>query len=102
MIKSWSDDAWDDFCYWQKQDKKTKPKNNPVQNSNNVTQPRKEPVKKANSRPKVNKDIKPTKNLKLTTGFYTGYISFDSTEKFFLRGFLFLFFLLLLFLFESG
>ncbi|MBP3819647.1 MAG: Txe/YoeB family addiction module toxin [Butyrivibrio sp.] len=23
MIKSWSDDAWDDFCYWQKQDKKT-------------------------------------------------------------------------------
>lgn len=22
MIKSWSDDAWDDFCYWQKQDKK--------------------------------------------------------------------------------
>ena len=23
MIKSWSDDAWDDFCYWQKQDRKT-------------------------------------------------------------------------------
>ena len=23
MIKSWTDDAWDDFCYWQKQDKKT-------------------------------------------------------------------------------
>ena len=23
MIKSWSDAAWDDFCYWQKQDKKT-------------------------------------------------------------------------------
>ena len=23
MIKSWSDDAWDDFYYWQKQDKKT-------------------------------------------------------------------------------
>ncbi len=23
MIKSWSDDAWDDFCYWQSQDKKT-------------------------------------------------------------------------------
>ena len=22
MIKSWSDDAWEDFCYWQKQDKK--------------------------------------------------------------------------------
>ena len=23
MIKSWSDDAWDDFCYWQKQDRKS-------------------------------------------------------------------------------
>ena len=23
MIKSWSDEAWEDFCYWQKQDKKT-------------------------------------------------------------------------------
>ena len=23
MIKSWSDDAWEDFCYWQKQDRKT-------------------------------------------------------------------------------
>lgn len=23
MIKSWSDDAWEDFLYWQKQDKKT-------------------------------------------------------------------------------
>lgn len=23
MIKSWSDDAWKDFCYWQKQDRKT-------------------------------------------------------------------------------
>ena len=23
MIKSWTDDAWDDFCYWQKQDNKT-------------------------------------------------------------------------------
>lgn len=23
MIKAWSDDAWDDFCYWQKQDKRT-------------------------------------------------------------------------------
>lgn len=23
MIKAWTDDAWDDFLYWQKQDKKT-------------------------------------------------------------------------------
>ena len=23
MIKSWSDDAWEDFLYWQEQDKKT-------------------------------------------------------------------------------
>ncbi|MDO4218670.1 MAG: Txe/YoeB family addiction module toxin [Synergistaceae bacterium] len=23
MIKSWSDDAWDDYLYWQTQDKKT-------------------------------------------------------------------------------
>ena len=23
MIKSWTDDAWDDFVYWTKQDKKT-------------------------------------------------------------------------------
>ena len=23
MIKSWTDDAWEDFCYWQTQDKKT-------------------------------------------------------------------------------
>ena len=23
MIKAWSDDAWEDFCYWQSQDKKT-------------------------------------------------------------------------------
>ena len=23
MIKSWSDDAWEDFCYWQKQNRKT-------------------------------------------------------------------------------
>ena len=23
MNKSWSDEAWEDFCYWQKQDKKT-------------------------------------------------------------------------------
>ena len=22
MIKAWSDDAWEDFCYWQIQDKK--------------------------------------------------------------------------------
>lgn len=22
MIKAWSDDAWEDFCYWQTQDKK--------------------------------------------------------------------------------
>ncbi|GFH39959.1 Txe/YoeB family addiction module toxin [Pseudolactococcus insecticola] len=23
MIKSWSDDAWDDYLYWQTQDKRT-------------------------------------------------------------------------------
>lgn len=23
MVKSWSDEAWDDYLYWQKQDKKT-------------------------------------------------------------------------------
>ena len=23
MIKIWQDDAWDDYLYWQKQDKKT-------------------------------------------------------------------------------
>ena len=23
MIKIWSDDAWDDYLYWQTQDKKT-------------------------------------------------------------------------------
>ncbi len=23
MIKSWDDDAWDDYLYWQKQDRKT-------------------------------------------------------------------------------
>lgn len=23
MIKSWSDDAWDDYLYWQTQDRKT-------------------------------------------------------------------------------
>ncbi|MCI8604992.1 MAG: Txe/YoeB family addiction module toxin [Ruminiclostridium sp.] len=23
MFKSWSDDAWEDYLYWQKQDKKT-------------------------------------------------------------------------------
>lgn len=23
MIKEWSDDAWEDYLYWQKQDKKT-------------------------------------------------------------------------------
>lgn len=23
MIKAWSDDAWEDYLYWQKQDKKT-------------------------------------------------------------------------------
>ena len=23
MIKSWDDDAWDDYLYWQTQDKKT-------------------------------------------------------------------------------
>lgn len=23
MIKSWSDDAWDDYLYWQMQDKRT-------------------------------------------------------------------------------
>lgn len=23
MIKSWSDEAWDDYVYWQTQDKKT-------------------------------------------------------------------------------
>lgn len=23
MILAWDDDAWDDYCYWQKQDKKT-------------------------------------------------------------------------------
>ena len=23
MIKEWSDEAWDDYLYWQKQDKKT-------------------------------------------------------------------------------
>lgn len=23
MIKAWTDDAWDDFIYWQTQDKKT-------------------------------------------------------------------------------
>ena len=23
MIKAWSDEAWDDFIYWQSQDKKT-------------------------------------------------------------------------------
>lgn len=23
MIKAWSDDAWEDFLYWQQQDKKT-------------------------------------------------------------------------------
>ena len=23
MIKSWTDAAWEDFCYWQTQDKKT-------------------------------------------------------------------------------
>lgn len=23
MIKSWSDDAWEDFNYWLKEDKKT-------------------------------------------------------------------------------
>ena len=22
MILSWSDDAWDDYCYWQNQDRK--------------------------------------------------------------------------------
>ena len=23
MLKYWTDAAWEDFCYWQKQDKKT-------------------------------------------------------------------------------
>lgn len=23
MVKAWSDDAWEDYLYWQKQDKKT-------------------------------------------------------------------------------
>ncbi len=23
MTKAWSDEAWEDFCYWQTQDKKT-------------------------------------------------------------------------------
>ncbi|CAM3030619.1 Txe/YoeB family addiction module toxin [Lactococcus laudensis] len=23
MIKSWSDEAWDDYLYWQREDKKT-------------------------------------------------------------------------------
>ena len=23
MIKAWSDEAWEDFCYWHEQDKKT-------------------------------------------------------------------------------
>lgn len=23
MIKAWSDEAWEDLCYWQAQDKKT-------------------------------------------------------------------------------
>ncbi len=23
MIKAWTDEAWEEFCYWQNQDKKT-------------------------------------------------------------------------------
>ena len=30
MNKSWSDEAWDDYLYWQKQDKKTLKKINDI------------------------------------------------------------------------
>lgn len=30
MNKSWSDEAWDDYIYWQKQDKKTLKKINDI------------------------------------------------------------------------